>query len=143
MIILWPYFTHQKVRKLIAILLIGLFAANISGASVSYHFCGKIFQSFSLNGQKQKSKCCCKVTRKKSKCCKTQSCKVQIDESKSFAKHLSIDKPIVYEALLTPLTYVVQKSIVHNSRPYTLPPAHAPPLIRTVPLHVFYQQFLI
>jgi hypothetical protein len=132
------------VKRLVAVILILLFAANVSGTAISYHFCGKMLQYFSFNGQKKKSKCCCGGGQEKKGCCKTKHCKVTIDESKSFAKYIFIAAdPFTDAAILSePVRFIVRDIPVYNVE-HKIPPAHAPPLIRTVPLHILYQQFLI
>ncbi|PSK93438.1 HYC_CC_PP family protein [Taibaiella chishuiensis] len=133
------------MKKFVAVILIVLLAANVSGATLSYHFCGKILQRFALDLQKQQTGCCCsKMEQKKEKrCCKTKHCKVTVDESKSLAKQLSFSKTFMADAVLTaPVQVVVQQVPLPEPR-YRVPPAHAPPSGSPVPLHILYQQFLI
>ena len=120
-----------------------LLAANISGASISYHYCGKIFQYFAFNGQKKKSKCCCEGTQKKKGCCKTEHCKVKVDDNHSMAKQLVFHKQIVSEAFIPIIFQTVQQRVQVVTTSYAIPLAHSPPLIRNVPMHILYQQFLI
>jgi hypothetical protein len=120
-----------------------LLTANIGGASISYHFCGKILQYYSFNGQKKKSHCCCGGTQKKKGCCKTQHCKIKIDDSQSMAKHLVFEKQFPVEAIVSSNIQTFQHDVRAVNISYAVPLAHAPPLIRTVRLHLLHQQFLI
>lgn len=120
-----------------------LFAANVSGMSISYHFCGKIFQYIALNGHKKKSKCCCGGHGEQKGCCKTKHCKVTVDEGKSFTKQILFNKPVATDVLLPVYAPFVSHTVMLPAVAHTVPPAHAPPFIRTVPLRILYQQFLI
>lgn len=131
------------MRKVTSILLILLFTANICGASISYHFCGKLLQYYAFNGNKKKSKCCCKGTQKKKGCCKTEHHKVTVDESKSFAKQLALQKQLILKAIVPQTFYSIEQGVKLTDFPYSAPLGHAPPVIRTVPIHILHQQFLI
>jgi hypothetical protein len=131
------------VKKFIAIILMCLFTANICGASISYHFCGKLFQYYAFNGHKKKSKCCCKGSQKKKGCCKTEHHKVKVDDNKSFAKQLVFEKQIIAEAIVPQAYPLIQQSIQLINVDYTVPLGHSPPTVRTVPIHILHQQFLI
>ncbi len=120
-----------------------LLAANVCGASISYHYCGKIFQYFAFNGQKKKSKCCCGGTQEKKGCCKTKHCKVKVDNNQSFAKQLNFEQQFVVEALIPQTIQVVPQDFKLINTPYGVPLGHSPPLIRTVAIHILHQQFLI
>lgn len=131
------------MKKFVAFILICLLAANVCGASISYHFCGKILQYFAFNGQKKKSKCCCRGTQKKIGCCKTKHCKVNIDDHKSFAKQISFHKLIAGDVVITQNIRFSPAYAALPDTPQLIPLVHGPPLVRTVPLHVLYRQFLI
>ncbi len=132
------------LKKLVAFILITLFAANVSGATLSYHFCGKMLQYLAVDLQKQKGKCCCGNNSKKEKsCCKTKHCKVVVDESRSFAKHLELSNQVTGDALVPVRIAIITQAVPPVHSAYIVPPAHAPPLSRPVPLHILYQQFLI
>jgi hypothetical protein len=131
------------VKRFIAVILILLFAANVSGATISYHFCGKIFQYFAFNGQKKKSKCCCGGSQEKKGCCKTKHCKVTVDEGKSFGKQIVFATHLFADAVLPEPIHLVSQDIELAHVSYAIPLAHSPPFIRTVHLYIFYQQFLI
>lgn len=132
------------VKKFVAVLLITLFAANVSGATLSYHFCGKILQYFALDLDKKKGKCCCGSNSvKKKNCCKTKHCKVVVDEGKSFAKQLELSKQVLAHAIVPAPVRIACQDIQLVSADHIVPPVHGPPLQRTVPLHILYQQFLI
>lgn len=73
------------MRRFIAILLMLLLAANISGAKLTHHICGKVFQYASWNGHKKDTKCCCKGSGVDKGCCKTTYFKVKIDDGKKLA----------------------------------------------------------
>ena len=131
------------MKRFVAVILIVLFAANVSGATISYHFCGKILQYFAFNGEKKKSKCCCGGSQEKKGCCKTEHCKVTIDDGKSFGKQIVFATHLFADAVIpAQIQFVSQEAqLVYVS--YAIPLAHSPPLIRTVPLHILHQQFLI
>lgn len=137
------HFLYFFMKKFVAFILICLLAANVCGASISYHFCGKIFQYFAFNGHKKKSKCCCRGTQKKIGCCKTKHCKVTVDDNKSFAKQLSFSKHTLGDALTSSPINVVHQFATLSGTSYAIPLINSPPLVRTVPLHVLHQQFLI
>ncbi|OJW81491.1 MAG: hypothetical protein BGO69_08875 [Bacteroidetes bacterium 46-16] len=132
-----------SLKKIVSILLITLLAANISGTWISYHYCGKILQYFSFNGHKKKSSCCCGGTQKKKGCCKTQHCKIKIDDNQSMAKQLQFEEQFSLAALVVPNIQIFQNQVRAFDVSYIVPLAHAPPLIQTVRLHVLHQQFLI
>jgi len=131
------------MKKVVAFILICLLAANVCGASISYHFCGKIFQYFAFNGQKKKSHCCCKGTQKKIGCCKTKHCKVTVDDTKSFAKQHSFHKNLLGEAVVSQPIAAVHQYTVLKTASYAVPLVNSPPLVRTVSLQILYQQFLV
>ncbi len=133
------------MKKIVALILIVLLAANVSGATLSYHFCGKILQNFALDLQKQQKGCCCgKMEQKKEKrCCKTKHCKVTVDDSKSLAKQLSFSKTFMADAVPAVPVLVVVQQVPLPVQHFRVPPAHAPPLRTAVPLRILYQQFLI
>lgn len=131
------------MRKVTSILLILLFTANICGASISYHFCGKLLQYYAFNGSKKKSKCCRKGTQKKKGCCKTEHHKVTVDESKSFTKQLVLQKQPILKAIIPQPFYSIEQGVKLTDFPCTAPLGHTPPVIRTVPIHILQQQFLI
>jgi hypothetical protein len=131
------------LKKFTSIILIMLLAANVCGASISYHYCGKIFQYFAFNSQKKKSKCCCGGTQEKKGCCKTKHCKFKVDNNQSFAKQLNFDKQFVVEAAIPATIQIVQQNFKLVNIPYAIPLVHSPPLIRTVAIHILHQQFLI
>jgi hypothetical protein len=89
------------MRKFVAILLMCLFTANICGAEVAHHLCGKVFQYISLNGHKKDAKCCCKGGKVDKGCCKTTFYKVKIDQEKNLAKAFSPAKIIFTDALVS------------------------------------------
>ncbi len=131
------------MKKLIAIMLIMLFAANISGASISYHFCGKIFQYSAFNGQKKKSKCCCGGTQKKKGCCHTKHAKVKVEKEQSFSAKISIEKHLALYTLPTLYYFVSRNSVPHGLCSIAVPLANSPPFVRTVPIYLQIRQFLI
>jgi|GEM_PF-4506193 len=94
------------MRRSVAILLILLLAANISGAQITHHLCGKVFQYISLNGHKKNSKCCCKGGKVDKGCCKTKYFKVKIDDKQTLAKTYSPGAVFVIDALI-PKTYII------------------------------------
>lgn len=94
------------MRRPVAILLILLLAANISGAQITHHLCGKVFQYISLNGHKKNSKCCCKGGKVDKGCCKTKYFKVKIDGKQTLAKAYSPGEVFVIDALI-PKTYTI------------------------------------
>ena len=131
------------MKKLIAIMLIMLFAANISGASISYHFCGKIFQYSAFNGQKKKSKCCCGGTQKKKGCCHTKHAKVKVEKEQSFSAKISVEKHFAVYTLPTPYYFVSRNIESHGICSIAVPLANSPPFVRTVPIYLQIRQFLI
>lgn len=94
------------MRRSVAILLILLLAANISGAQITHHLCGKVFQYISLNGHKKNSKCCCKGGKVDRGCCKTKYFKVKIDDKQTLAKTYSPGAVFAIDALI-PKTYII------------------------------------
>lgn len=92
------------MRKFVAILLMLLFAANISGASILHHVCGKVSQYVSINGHKKNSKCCCKGSGIDKGCCKTKYFKVKLENKKNVSHGFSIDKSFAFEGF-TALSY--------------------------------------
>lgn len=131
------------MKRLVAVILICLFAANICGASISYHFCGKFLQYYSFNGHTKKSHCCCGGTQKKKGCCKTEHHKVKVDDSKSFAKQLDFHKQFIVEGFIPQSYPLIQQNIKLINISYTVPLGHSPPIVRTVPIRILHQQFLI
>lgn len=77
-----------------------LFTANISGAEITHHLCGKVFQYVSLNGHKQDSKCCCKGGKVDKGCCKTTYFKVKIDSKQTLTKVYSLGEVFFIYALI-------------------------------------------
>jgi hypothetical protein len=120
-----------------------LLAANISGASISYHFCGKKFQYSAFNGQKKKSKCCCNGTQKKKGCCKTNHCKVKVDDGKVFAKKAISSNHFAIVAIVEYAFPQSNKWVILFDDSFSFPIAHSPPFVRTVPIYLQYRQFLI
>lgn len=131
------------MKKFIAIVLIILFAANICGASISHHYCGKILQYSSLNGQKKKSKCCCGGTQKKKGCCHTKHQKVKIEKEQSFSAKVFFEKHFT-PCILPELYYSASQNIFyHGLSTIAVPLANSPPFVRTVPIYIEIRQFLI
>lgn len=95
------------MKRLIAIILMVLFAAHTSGIEITHHLCGKVFQYISLNGHKKDTKCCCKGSGVDKGCCKTTYFKVKIDKDKSLVKSYSPEKHIDIEVLLPEPTAVI------------------------------------
>lgn len=131
------------MKKVAAFILICLLTANICGASISYHFCGKIFQYFAFNGHTKKSHCCCKGTQKKIGCCKTKHCKVNIDDNKSLAKQVAFNKFLDNDALVPEYSRVILQFLEFKSVVHVIFSINTPPLVRTISLHVLCRQFLI
>ena len=131
------------MKKFIAIVLIMLLAANISGASISYHFCGKILQYSAFNSQKKKSKCCCGGTQKKKGCCHTKHEKVKVEKEQNFATKIFFEKHFTFYTLLTPYYFVPSSSIPQGLCNIAVPLANSPPFVRTVPIYLQIRQFLI
>jgi hypothetical protein len=102
-----------------------------------------MLQYYSFNGQKKKSHCCCGGTQKKKGCCKTEHCKVKVDDNQSMSKNLLFEKQLVIEAIIPLRTHIFKQDIKTASISYAVPLAHPPPLIRTVPLRILHQQILI
>lgn len=95
------------MKKFVAIVLMLLFIANISGAQITHHLCGKVFQYVSLNGHKKDSKCCCKGGKVDKGCCKTKYFKVKLDDKQTLAKSYSPGEMYVIDVLIP--------------KPYTIP----------------------
>ena len=89
------------MKRFVAILLMLLFTANISGAEITHHLCGKVFQYISLNGHNKDSKCCCKGGKVDKGCCKTTHFKVKIDDKQTLAKAYSPAKAFFIDALVS------------------------------------------
>lgn len=107
----------QLVKRFIAILLILLFAANISEATVTHHLCGKIFQYISLTGHKKNTKCCCKGGKMDKGCCKTTHLKVKIEDKKITSHSSSLEKPFTIEALVLQSGYLIPETIRLSAEP--------------------------
>lgn len=99
------------MKRLLAIVLMLLFAAHISGTEITHHLCGKVVQYISLNGHKKDTKCCCKGSGMDKGCCKTTYFKVKIDQEKTLAKLYSSEKHIDVEVLLPELTTISYNTI--------------------------------
>jgi hypothetical protein len=95
-----------SMRRFVTLLLMLLFAANLSGAEVTHHLCGKVFQYISLNGHKKDSKCCCKGGKVDKGCCKTTYFKVNIDDEKILAEAYSLWTVFFIDALI-PSVYTI------------------------------------
>lgn len=139
------------MKKMIVIILICLLSGNISGAGISYHYCCNFFQSLSIDFKAPKARCRCgdsheskKDALKKKSCCKTKHQKVTIDESKTLAKQLLLKKFLEITTVIPPTFNGIYddtgKAIVTQ---FTIPPATSPPFVRSVPIHILHQQFLI
>ena len=84
-------------KRIIAILLMLLFSANICGATITHHLCGKVLQYISLTGHKKDSKCCCKGSGMDKGCCKTTYIKVKVADEKTTAKAIVFIKQWSFE----------------------------------------------
>jgi hypothetical protein len=139
------------MKKTIVILLMLLLAANISGAGVSYHYCGNFFQYLSVDFQSGKNVCTCGVQKKtgvckgnkKNNCCKTEHRKVTVDEGKTFVKQLIVKAHFGLETIVPPVFIQYEPCLVSIVFHYKIPLGHAPPFVRTVSIHILNQQFLI
>lgn len=131
------------MKKLIAIVLTILFAANVSGASVSFHYCGKLFQYFAFNGQKKKSKCCCGGTQKKKGCCHTKHSTVKVEKEQSVSAKIFVEKQMVACAVPVLFLAPVPDFIPRKTCFLSVPLAKPPPFARTVPIYLQIRQFLI
>ena len=98
------------MKRFVAILLMLLFTANISGAKITHHLCGKVFQYISLNGHKKDSKCCCKGGKVDKGCCKTTYFKVNIDDEKTLAKDYSPGQGFFMDALVSKTYRIVSNA---------------------------------
>lgn len=130
------------MRRLVAIILLCMFALNVSGVSIVQHFCGKKFQYVSLNHKKKHSKCCCAGELADKGCCKTKFVKLKLDKQ-AVAKCFMVTKPAIVEAVLpTSWNETDTKSLILPAEP-VLQHDNSPPLSPPVKLHVLYQVFLI
>jgi hypothetical protein len=120
-----------------------LFAANVSGMTVAYHFCGKFFQYFELTSHKKKSKCCCGGKTEKKGCCKTKHCQVKIDESKSSRIQINLEQQLAAEVILPVVLFTDRQTEILPNTSLAVPLANSPPSVRTVHLFILHQQFLI
>ena len=120
-----------------------LLAANVSGFSISQHYCGKRHQYTSLYGQKKKSSCCCNGLQKKKGCCKTKHEKMKVDDGKQIAKHPQVH--LLLQACLLPERILLPEAVWSYHKPiqFVVPRIHPPPDIPSVRRHVLHGVFLI
>lgn len=131
------------MKRFVAIILICLLAANVSGVAFVHHLCGKKSQYYSVTGKK-KSSCCCGGTGKDKGCCKTKIIKVKLDEKQTLAKAFSVSKPILFDALQPALPIAVNHSVPLILFTPVQELAHPPPLLAaSLRLHILYGVFLI
>ena len=102
------------MKRFVAILLILLLSANICGATLTHHLCGKVFQYISLNGHKKDAKCCCKGSGMDKGCCKTTYFKVKIEDKKIAAHQYSL-KPFSLDIFLPAASLIVPPAIGYVS----------------------------
>ncbi|HTN45723.1 MAG TPA: hypothetical protein VL098_05195 [Flavipsychrobacter sp.] len=95
------------MRKLIAIVLMLLFTANICGATITHHLCGKVLQYSSFTGHKKDSKCCCRGSGTDKGCCKTTYIKIKIDEKMALESYPLIKK-FLFETIQPSFSFVPQ-----------------------------------
>lgn len=131
------------MKKLVAIILMLLFAANVGGFSLTHHACGKKFQYLVLGGKKKHSSCCCKGEAADRGCCKTKVIKVKVDDGKSFAKHIVLNpQPIIADVLPQPVRIPTEPTVA-TAHALIIPRIHPPPLLLSVRKHVLHGVFLI
>lgn len=131
------------MKRVIAIILMLLIAANVGGVSVTHHVCGKLFQYISLEGKKKNSTCCCKGEQRDRGCCKTKVIKVKLDDHKSFSKQVVLNPQYFLVGLLPEAITVIRQPRVIVATALIVPRIHPPPLLHAVRKHVLYSVFLI
>lgn len=138
------YLYRCPVKRFVAFLLMCLFAANICGASITHHLCGKKSQYVSLAGKKKHSKCCCSGGDIDKGCCKTKHIKVKLDDEQTIAKSLFLSKSFLFEATPPTPQAVFSAAICSSVYASVQQLANPPPLLAaSLRLHVLYQAFLI
>ena len=131
------------MKRVIAVVLMCLLAANVGGFSITHHFCGKKLQYTSFAGKKKNHSCCCKGDANDRGCCKTKVLKIKLDESKQVSKVFLAQPQLIVADVLpqAPSIASIPRLSIYES--HAVPCIHPPPLILPVRKHVLHQVFLI
>lgn len=130
------------MKKFLLTILAFIYLANVSGATLQFHYCmGKLVR-IGLVPEKQRQCSHCgmdKSLNKAKDCCKDEQKKVSSDKDQDAL--LAAYKSLQNSPVENSVVYFAFKSIFHQRISLDFPVSNAPPA--KVPIHIFNCTFLI
>jgi hypothetical protein len=126
------------MKRITTLLMIALYLIVISGITVSLHFCGGKFESFSFFSEAGTN--CCGGKKMKSDCCKSKTVTVKLTENQQGNPDRAVvNNPCTFVALNSSVESIAFSAARKN---YFLPNHHAPP-DESPPLFLLNRSFRI